>query len=469
ATMQYTHATGTVHGNLGPATVRLTGSDPLRPVVKVVDFGPQPAELLVPTDPELTAAMWQRFTRSLEYPSPEQKKAGAPTRRSDIFGFGCVLAALLLRIPESPLDGRDDPGTSDGPGGATAGVDIDVASELRAIATTAMKKNPVERQHSFLVVQEQLRWIRVARTLDRRPDAPTDTLTVPAIPDATSQNVTEEIRIRPRSAPLPVQRTKRKHPGATLVAVLAGLIVLVIGAVWLPAATVGRTASPPVTIPAVAGKDVAAASDLLAKAGLTVGGQRSQPDARVAAGLVAATDPAAGSQLPTDSAVTLLVSSGPDLGTVPQLIGLSISAAQDALTKSGLAAGAIRYRNGVSAAGVVLGSTPAFGERAPAGSAVALVVASGNQAVPAGLIGQAAEAAAAALTAAGFSPQIVTVARSDVAPGIVVDVAPGQGSVHPLGTVVTLMESRWASPSPSPTPGGPSTSPSPRSSEDPDD
>ncbi|HEY0259970.1 MAG TPA: hypothetical protein VGC18_08980, partial [Lacisediminihabitans sp.] len=47
ATMQYTHATGTVHGNLGPATVRLTGSDPLRPVVKVVDFGPQPAELLV--------------------------------------------------------------------------------------------------------------------------------------------------------------------------------------------------------------------------------------------------------------------------------------------------------------------------------------------------------------------------------------------------------------------------------------
>ena len=209
----------------------------------------------------------------------------------------------------------------------------------------------------------------------------------------------------------------------------------------------------PFAVPTVTGKDVGQASSVLGRIGLTVGGQRGQPDGTVAVGLVVGTDPAAGAQLKSTSTVTLLVSTGPDLGTVPQLVATTLAAGQDALKKAGLVAGAIRYRDGITEAGIVLKSTPDFGGKLSAGSAVELVVSSGNQRIPRGLVGQSAEAAAAAMASAGFSAQNITVPRSDVVPGIVVEVNPAAGSIQPLGSIVTLTESRWEQP-PDPTPSG---------------
>jgi serine/threonine protein kinase len=150
AALQHAHASGILHGNLSPATVLLTGPNPHQPAVKIVDFGPQPADLAYPTDPALTVTMWERFTRSLEYPSPEQSKGLAPTRRSDIFGFGCIIAVLLLEIPE--------PSTV-----APQATFPTLAHELRSIAKKAMKKHPTDRQHSFLAIQEQLRNLHAGR------------------------------------------------------------------------------------------------------------------------------------------------------------------------------------------------------------------------------------------------------------------------------------------------------------------
>jgi hypothetical protein len=70
------------------------------------------------------------------------------------------------------------------------------------------------------------------------------------------------------------------------------------------------TAPALVTVPDVAGMTLSKAAGALGAVGLTGGAPRSVPDA-APAGTVIGTDPAAGTQVPVDAAVTLILSSGP--------------------------------------------------------------------------------------------------------------------------------------------------------------
>ena len=145
--MQHAHSDGVVHGSLGPATVLLEERADGGVRACVTGFGPQAADLAVLSDPALTRRMWQLFTEQLECPSPEQQAGRAPTRRSDIYGFGCVLAALLGHV-ERAAGGADD--------------DTARVAALTRVARQARSERPTDRQHSFAVVSEQLRGIRAA-------------------------------------------------------------------------------------------------------------------------------------------------------------------------------------------------------------------------------------------------------------------------------------------------------------------
>jgi beta-lactam-binding protein with PASTA domain len=451
AALQYSHSSGIIHGNLSPTTVLLTGTSP---TVKVVDFGPQPADLAVPSDPALTVRVWQRFTESLIYPSPEQKNGGAPTRRSDIFGFGVVIAALLLSIPA---------GTDEHPS-ALPGVDIDVADELRRIAARAMKKHPAERHHSFLVIQDELRFIRVARRLDAAATNP-DTVAL-SDPFRRVEPVTERLDI-PRSPSSsrrspPRRRSRQLSPPARTFLIL--LCVLSIAGLgwWLMAQTPKNPQGQQVTIPSVAGKTLGDATALLGHAGLHIGGQRAQNDPTIASGSVSGTDPAAGSQVDPSSAVTLLVSSGPGAVAVPQLEGLSLSAAQDALRSRGLTAGAIKRSDGVAAAGTVLAANPAFGTTTAPGSSIALTIASGNQRIPSDLVGQTRQAVIDSLTRVGFDTRVFVQDTNVYATDVVLAVDPAPGTSRPLGSTVTVTVANYIpqlEPGPTGTPSASTPSP----------
>ena len=102
-----------------------------------------------------------------------------------------------------------------------------------------------------------------------------------------------------------------------------------------------------VSVPNVAGLTPAAATATLKTAGFTVTTGKPQPSDTVAAGLVAATSPAAGTEAPPGSAVALLPSTGPapvvlptlppgGPGQVPPLVGLPYLDAFQQLSAAGL-------------------------------------------------------------------------------------------------------------------------------------
>ncbi|NLF56491.1 MAG: PASTA domain-containing protein, partial [Candidatus Hydrogenedens sp.] len=117
---------------------------------------------------------------------------------------------------------------------------------------------------------------------------------------------------------------------------------------------------PPVTVPDVAGQSESAASGMIVGAGLTVGSVTGQSHATVPAGRVISQYPAAGASAVSGSLVALVVSTGPQLVTVPNVAGRPQAEAQNTVTGAGLSMGTVTGQCSDTAAyGVVIGQTPA--------------------------------------------------------------------------------------------------------------
>ena len=133
-----------------------------------------------------------------------------------------------------------------------------------------------------------------------------------------------------------------------------------------------------VAVPNVVNQTQGAAQSAITAAGLTNGAASTANSATVAAGSVISQNPAGGSSVLPGSAVTLLVSSGPVLVTVPTVVNSTQAAAQSAITTAGLTNGTVTTANSATvASGSVISQNPAGGATAAAGSAVTLVVSSG--------------------------------------------------------------------------------------------
>jgi len=130
-----------------------------------------------------------------------------------------------------------------------------------------------------------------------------------------------------------------------------------------------------VAVPNVNGLDVVTATSQLTGAGLVVK-QAQEANERVPAGTVIRTDPAANQTVNKGSAVTLVVSSGPPQIGVPMVVGLSESAARDALQAAGflVAKSDVDVPFNSTQAGNVVNQNPPAGTPAPKGSTVSIVV-----------------------------------------------------------------------------------------------
>jgi serine/threonine-protein kinase len=129
-----------------------------------------------------------------------------------------------------------------------------------------------------------------------------------------------------------------------------------------------------VLVPSVIGQSPASAGSVLRGAGLTVGSQ-SNACANQSAGLVAQQNPPAGANVPPNTAVNLVVSSGP-CATVPNVIGQSQSQAQASISNAGLASTTSFDTTCANNAppGTVDSQNPTAGNQLPSGSTVAISV-----------------------------------------------------------------------------------------------
>ncbi len=133
---------------------------------------------------------------------------------------------------------------------------------------------------------------------------------------------------------------------------------------------------PPIAIPALNGLPMEEAEQALREAGLQPGVEVQQSSDRPA-GTVLETDPPAGIELPPGTSVALVLSSGPVLLPLPEVVGLDQPVAVSELEQAGFEVTLIgRDTGGVSRVGEVLEQEPAAGTTLPPGGRVTLVVAS---------------------------------------------------------------------------------------------
>ncbi|MGC5001578.1 Stk1 family PASTA domain-containing Ser/Thr kinase [Streptomyces sp. DT203] len=132
-----------------------------------------------------------------------------------------------------------------------------------------------------------------------------------------------------------------------------------------------------VKVPDVRGTGLAEARRALKKVGLVPGMVTKEFSEDIGQGQVIRTDPGAGAERHPDSAVALVVSKGSPVD-VPDLTGLSVQEATDALDGEGLKAEVLPGRvNSPEAAGDIARQSPGGGARAAEGDTITLTVSKG--------------------------------------------------------------------------------------------
>jgi beta-lactam-binding protein with PASTA domain/protocatechuate 3,4-dioxygenase beta subunit len=197
-------------------------------------------------------------------------------------------------------------------------------------------------------------------------------------------------------------------------------------------------------VPDVVGMTEAAAETTLIANDLAKGAITYEHSDTVDAGLVMEQDPTSGTSAPCDSAVNLVISSGPCMTTVPDVLGMTEAAAEMALTTDGLVKGAVTYEcSDTVDAGLVMEQDPASGASVPCNSAVNLVISTGpcTAAVP-DVLGMTEAVAETTLIANDLVKGNVTFEYSDtVAAGLVIAQDPASGATVPIGSAVNIVVS----------------------------
>jgi serine/threonine-protein kinase len=218
------------------------------------------------------------------------------------------------------------------------------------------------------------------------------------------------------------QRRRRSTIIITLVILLLGLLAGV-GAWWMVS---GRYS----TVPNVSGESRSVAQLALRRAGFGQTGVTSEYSENVAKDSVIRTVPPSGSELTRNRSVTLVVSSGKERFTIPDVHDQSQQDAQAALAKFPFQIGVVQQTSDSVPNGNVIGTDPSAGSQVKRGQTVRLLVSSGPAIIEVpDVTGQSQGDATQTLTNASFKVAVRQEISDDVDPGTVIDQQPA-GNDH---------------------------------------
>ena len=443
------HRLGLVHRDVKPENVLISSSGE----VKVADFG------LVTASARAGASSAGMIMGTVAYLSPEQVATGAADPRSDVYAAGVLLYELLTGAPpysgDTAISVAYQHVNSDVP--VPSLVAGDVPPELDELVLRATRRDPAARPADaaalLALLAEARELLEVPRVPPPRPPArPVDEQdTIPSEarngramrntralprPDGTAPEV--ELRQPAGSRSHRQRRRRSRRVFATWIAVVLVLGLLVATAAWWLGT--GRWTA----MPSLLGVDRQVAERLIADADL-VARVTEAPDDAVAAGRVAAIDPAADARLLRGAEVRVTISLGRPI--VPEVAaGTTAAAAEQAVRDAALtpvrATSADEFSDAVPA-GAVVRTDPPAGTALPIGAPVTLVLSKGVEpprdvAVPF-LIGEDARDAVDALVDAGLDVDIQARFPFGSEDGTVVDQDPAPGTRVDPGTTVVLI------------------------------
>ncbi|PRQ10438.1 serine/threonine protein kinase [Corynebacterium sp. 13CS0277] len=472
--LQVSHDAGIIHRDIKPANIMITNTGG----VKVMDFG------IARAVDDNTSAMTQTSAviGTAQYLSPEQARGKTASASSDVYALGCVFYETITGRPpfsgESPFavafqHVHEDPTP---PSAFIPGLTPAAAVNVDAVTLTAMAKNVADRYASAeqfaldlgaisrnavsQAAKVHLQQQPAPAQPNRGDDAPTTV--VPAVTQRTQAYPQQQPQPRAQAAPAqpvaypapapappqPLHEQRRGSGAGVWVASLFGVALLAGAGLfaydYLTTGTPGSSTqgTQAVTIPDVATLSAQAAEDTLRGLGLTVA-RLEQADATIPKGMVIGTMPAAGSQLPPGSQVTLTVSTGKEVTEVPDVRGKTTQEARDALQEAGLELDAVvkEQPSADVAKGDVIEQSPTPGTQSAKGSKVMITVSTGPDMVRVPVLtGLSWERAEGNLTALGFVPQVAMV-DNDAPEGTVLTID-GEGSEKPKGDTIRVEVSK---------------------------
>ncbi|MBU4194413.1 MAG: Stk1 family PASTA domain-containing Ser/Thr kinase [Actinobacteria bacterium] len=471
AALEAAHAQGIVHRDIKPQNIFITNDNQ----VKVMDFG------IARSAGGTAMTQTGTIMGTAQYISPEQAQGRTADQRSDLYSLGVVLYEILSGKP--PFDGdnpvsiaykhvREDPLPP-------SMVNPDISPELEAVVMKALSKNPENRYQGVVEMQADLERCLEGSPVYATPVLPPDEagatraypvagggkrslvwlwiiviiilvlgigvgvwaiiggsggVTVPNVVGKTTENATAILSekglkleisktVIDLSKPEGVVISQDPQEGSSISKGGTVKVVVTKGAVVVPDLT---------------GMSQGEAEAALEAVGMELQGVSNQYSQGVEKGKIVSQSPSPGTQVSEGSSVSIVVSKGPELVTVPEVVGLSQGAATQKLEGAGLKAEVAEVPS-TEAKGTVLSQSPEAGGQVPKGSTVTIGVATEPDTGPVpGVIGMKQDAAEAEIIKAGFKPQVNDWPTTKAQVGLVMKQEPKGGTTAEKGSTVII-------------------------------
>ena len=230
--------------------------------------------------------------------------------------------------------------------------------------------------------------------------------------------------------------------GALLVALIIG------GALLLPQ----LFEDPPeqVQVPDLIGMTESQARAAIGDAGLSVGQPEYVADPDVARDKVIRQDPNRDTFVDPGATVTITVSTGKPMTSVPPVVGQDRATARATLEDAGLVP-TFQEKESDQPQGQVIETAPAAGEQVPEGTRITVYFSDGPEKVP-DVVGMTEGEATRALEQAGFKAFVTTSPDTEEPKGTVIEQNPPGGTERPEGDSVTIVVSSFEEPTETPSP-----------------
>jgi len=438
--LEHAHENSIVHRDIKPHNIIITRGGR----VKVTDFG------IARAVSTATVTHTRGIIGSVHYFSPEQAKGEVTDEKSDIYSLGIVLYEMVTgKLPfegESPISvalmhiqNQPVPPSVHNP---------NLPESIEKIILKAIHKNPNERYENVAKIRLDLLTAILGKmtggavdSADPQPAKEQKQIGTVSGDTLVFEDISVvENKLDPEKQPEKKIR-KMKPLGYFLVTLLSLLIIG--GAIW----GLGKFwVKEEVLVPDIIELPAPEAQRILVAKNLKMVVEKEVPHGEIPKDYIISQDPLPDTKTKAGRTIQVVVSSGPALVPVPDVIGSSQIVADVNITNAGLTLGKVDHKfSSQYANGIVMGQYPEAGEKVPEKSTVDLVISKGpepqNISMPP-FVGLELNIVEARLEEAGLVLGEVTRQKSDLYPrDFVIEQTPIAGKEVIQGSKVDLVVS----------------------------
>jgi len=353
--LEHAHNNRIIHRDIKPHNIILMANGR----AKVTDFG------IARAVSTATVTHTGSIMGSVHYFSPEQARGEIADEKSDIYSLGVVLYEMLTgRLPfegDSPISIalKKIHGEPESP----RKLNPEISEAMERVILRAMASDPFQRYQSVMELRQDLvlallynkttEWAKNGKVSE-------DTLTLPKLARKKKKRDEQAVQFRIW----------------TFIMILLIAIGFVLG-MYLSATVMARGE---VKVPDVVGMNVADAGEVLGKVNLNLVPVRKENHPQVPKDRIISQYPKSEQVVKKNSKVEVVVSDGPTMVKVPNVLNASLLAAEVTLNNEGLEIGEVtRVYHEQIPSGQVVNQEPAAGKEVVQGTTVNLIVSKGAE------------------------------------------------------------------------------------------